>query len=114
MTHCDIASRWFTDSVGLDLDDTQQFATALLRLEHEVGKPRGAIVPDRHRLLVAGIDRDLELSLVLRLQQANHPIVLELLADGPHEDWAQYNLRRKYIRRPLAGKKTGGNRLNIA
>jgi hypothetical protein len=24
--------------------------------------------------------------------------VLELLADGPHEDWAQQNLRREYIR----------------
>jgi hypothetical protein len=32
--------------------------------------------------------------------------VLELLADGPHEDWAQYNLRREkqYTERPEAGK----------
>jgi hypothetical protein len=37
----------------------------------------------------ARIDADFKLSLVFRLQQANDLIVLELLADGPHEDWAQ-------------------------
>ena len=36
--------------------------------------------------------------LVFRLQQANDPIVLELLAHGPHEDWAQNHLRREYIK----------------
>ena len=42
-------------------------------------------------------DGAFELSLVFRLKQANHPIVLELLADGPHEDWAQDHLRREYM-----------------
>ena len=38
---------------------------------------------------MAGVDGDLEFSLVFRLKQANDPVVLELLADGPHEDGAQ-------------------------
>jgi hypothetical protein len=38
---------------------------------------------------MAGVDRDLEFSLVFRLKQANDPVVLELLADRPHEDGAQ-------------------------
>ena len=54
-----------------------------------------ALSRHRHRLLVAGIDGDVELSLVFRLEQANDPIVLELLANGPHEDGAQQNLRKR-------------------
>jgi len=42
---------------------------------------------------VAGIGPDLELSLIFRLKQTNNPIVLELLADGPHEDRAQLVLQ---------------------
>jgi hypothetical protein len=73
----------------LDFDNAKQFPAALGRLQHEVRKPRRRAIPHGHRLLVAGVDGHLELSLVLRLEQANDPIVLELLADGPHEDWAQ-------------------------
>ena len=38
---------------------------------------------------MARIDGDFEFSLIFRVEQANHPIVLELLANGPHEDGAQ-------------------------
>src|SRR5207253_4082731 len=33
-------------------------------------------------------DCDVEFSLIFRLKQANDAVVLELLPDRPHEDWA--------------------------
>ena len=78
---------------GLHLDDAHDLAAALL--QDEVRIPGRRSRPDGGRLFVADVDGDVELSLVLRLQQANDPIVLELLADRPHEDGAQYNLRRE-------------------
>src|SRR5262249_48334521 len=82
------------DRLGrLDLDDADQLPPALL--QDQIGIPGRRAAAHRRRLLVAGVDCDVELSLVLRLEQANDPIVLELLAHGPHEDWAQYNLRRE-------------------
>jgi len=82
----------------LHLDDAGELAVLVGRLQHQVGVPRRLGAANRGRLLGARIDGDLELSLVFRLQQANDPIVLELLADGPHEDWAQVHLRGEYIR----------------
>jgi hypothetical protein len=58
-------------------------------LEDEVRVPRRRPDGDRCRLLVAGIDGDFEFSLVFRLKQANYAIVLDLLANGPHEDGTQ-------------------------
>jgi hypothetical protein len=66
---------------------------AIARLQNQIGVRGRSTRPDGDRLLVAEIDPDVEFSLVLRLQKANDPIVLELLADGPHEDRAQQNLR---------------------
>jgi predicted CoA-binding protein len=71
------------------------------RLQNQIGVRRRGPRPDGNRLLIAEIDPDIEFSLVFRLQKANHPIVLELLADGPHEDWAQQNLRNaRTVRNP--------------
>ena len=70
----------------LDLDDAKQLAAALA-LQHEIGVPRRRS-PYWRRLLVARVDRDFEFSLIFRLKQANDAVVLELLSDRPHEDWA--------------------------
>ena len=92
-THWDIASRLLTDSAVSTSTTPTSLAAALLK--DEVRVPGQRTRPDGRRLLVADVDGDVELSLVLRLEQANDPIVLELLADRPHEDGAQYNLRRE-------------------
>ena len=39
-------------------------------------------------LLGARVDGRLELSLIFPLEKTNDAVVLELLADRPHEDWA--------------------------
>src|SRR4029077_7097120 len=70
----------------LDLDDAEQLAAALA-LQHEIRVPRGRS-PHWRRLLVAWVDRDFGFSLIFRLKQANDAVVLELLSDRPHEDWA--------------------------
>jgi hypothetical protein len=78
------------DRLGrLDLDDAQQFPPALVRLQNQIRIPEGRSGTDPRRLFGSRIDGDVELSLILRLQQSDDPIVLELLADGPHEDGAQ-------------------------
>jgi hypothetical protein len=71
------------------LDNAEQLTVSFRGVKDEVRVPRRRT--DRHRrsLLVTRIDRDVELSLVFRLKQTNDPIVLELLADRPHEYWAQ-------------------------
>ena len=50
---------------------------------------------DRRRLLVSGIDRYFEFSLIFRLQQANDPVVLELFAHRPDKDGTQQALRNR-------------------
>jgi len=84
---------------GLDLDHAHELAGTLRRQQHQVRVPRRLGRANGRRLLVPRIDGDFELSLVLRLEQADNPIVLELLAHGPHEDRAQQNLRRVDIPR---------------
>ena len=71
---------------GFYLNDTKQFPPALA-VEDEVGKPRRRPT-DWSGLLIAGVDGDVELSLIFRLQQADDAVVLELLPDWPDEDWA--------------------------
>jgi len=79
------------DRLGrLDLNHTKQLPTAFV-LKDEVGEPWGRSrgwSTDRRVLFVARIDRDFELSLIFRLQQANDAVVLELLPDWPDENWA--------------------------
>src|SRR5215216_1692907 len=70
----------------LDLDNAEElFAT--LALQNEIGVPRRRSA-DRRRLLGPRVDGDLGFSLIFRLEQANDAVVLELLPDRPHEDWA--------------------------
>lgn len=85
---------------GLDLHHPQQAVCSIVGLKNEVRIPRRGSGSYGHGLLVAGIDADFELSLVFRLKKANDPIVLELLADGPHEDGAQRNLQKAGSSRP--------------
>ena len=70
----------------LYLDDAQQ-PSATLVLKDEIGIPRRRST-HRRALLIAGVDGDVELSLIFRLQQADDAVVLELLPDWPDEDWA--------------------------
>jgi hypothetical protein len=74
---------------GLYLDGAQELSPAIRRLEDQVWIPRRCSHNYRDGLLLTGVDGNFELSLVFRLKQANHPIVLQLLANGPHEDGAQ-------------------------
>ena len=78
---------------GFNLHSAQELAAAVCRLEHEVRVPRQGPDGDGHRLQVAGIAPNLELSLVFRVEQADDPIVLKLLADGSHENRAQLVLQ---------------------
>ena len=71
---------------GFYLNDAQQLP-APFTLQHKIWKP-GWWSTDRGGLLIAGVDGDVELSLIFRLQQADDAVVLELLPDWPDEDWA--------------------------
>ena len=74
---------------GLDFDDGLQPMAALQRQQHEVGIQRRRAGADRRVLLGARVDAGLVLAAELRLQQADDAVVLELLADRPHQDRAQ-------------------------
>ena len=75
------------DRLGrFDFDDPKDSAPAVA-LQHQVRIPRRRPA-DRRGLLIAGVDRDVELSLIFRLKQADDAVVLELLPDWPDEDWA--------------------------
>ena len=74
---------------GLHLDDPGQSLAPPAGVQHQIRIPGGRGGPDRRRALVTRIDGNVALPLVLRLEQANYPIVLELLAHGPHEDGTQ-------------------------
>ena len=94
---------------GLHLDDAEQLSASIGGLQDDIRKQWGRRRTDRHRLFHARIDADLEFLLVLRLKQANHPVVLQLFADRPHQDRAQYSLRNHpypkpdIVRRPEVG-----------
>lgn len=68
----------------LDLDHPEELSAALGRLKDKVGKNGRVSRGHRDRLYGARIDARFEFSLELRLQQTDDPVVLELLADGPH------------------------------
>ena len=71
---------------GFDLHDPEELPAPTV-LENQVRIP-GRRPANRRRLLVPRIDRNFELSLIFRLELANDAVVLELLADRPHENWA--------------------------
>ena len=86
--HSAIASSVFTDSVV----STSTVACTLRARsgleEHEIREHREFADADRRVLFRPGIDDDLVLPFVSRLQDSDDAVVLELLADRPHEDRA--------------------------
>jgi hypothetical protein len=60
----------------------------LLRREHDVRKDGRRPDANGGVLLMSGVDSDVEATAKLGLQQADYPVVLELLADRPYEDGA--------------------------
>ena len=58
------------------------------RLEDDVGIQRRGPATHGNILLSAGIDARLVAAAILGLQQANDPVVFELLADRPHQNRA--------------------------
>jgi CheY-like chemotaxis protein len=70
----------------LYFNDAQQ-PSSTLAMQDEIRVPR-LRSPDRRGLFTAGVNGDVELSLIFRLKQADDAVVLELLPDRPDEDWA--------------------------
>jgi len=64
-------------------------------MEHQIGIPGQLPYRNGGGLFVAWIDRNLEFSSIFRLQEANDPIVLELLTNRAEENWAQRDLRNR-------------------
>src|SRR5262249_45516569 len=59
------------------------------RGEHEIRKHLARADADAGGLLFADVCRHLVLTLEFRLQQADDPVVLQLLADRPNQNWTQ-------------------------
>ena len=78
---------------GFNLDHTLKLPGLVRREQDKVRIERGIAHANRRGQRRAWVDADFELSFVLRLQQADDPIVLKLLTDGSHQDWAQLSLR---------------------
>jgi CheY-like chemotaxis protein len=74
---------------GLDLDDGLQPMTPFGRLQDEIRVQGGGTAPDRDVQFSSGVDPDLETAAIFGLQEADDTIVLELLADRPHQNRAQ-------------------------
>ena len=62
-------------------------------LQHEIRIPRRRS-PTGADCSLPGLIATSNFLLYFACKQANDAVVLELLADRPHEDWAQHNLRR--------------------
>ena len=73
---------------GFDLDHNLQFMSAILRHQQDVGIHRGRAGANRYVVLGARVDGRLESTAEFGLEQANYAVMLELLADGPHQDGA--------------------------
>jgi hypothetical protein len=71
---------------GLYLDRSHQLAAAVWGCEHQVREDLHLPDPHRNRLAVPDIDSHLVPALEPDLQEPDDTVVLELLADGPHQD----------------------------
>src|SRR5204863_4884706 len=78
---------------GLNLDDRLQPVTSLGRLHDKVRVQSGGPAPDRDVQFSSGVDPYFKTAPIFGLQQADDTIVLELLADRPHQDRAQETLQ---------------------
>jgi hypothetical protein len=74
----------------LNLDRTHQSFTSIDRCEHEIRK--NLDLPDAHgnRLVLANVGHDVVLALEFCLQEPDDTVVLELLADGPYQNWTHF------------------------
>jgi len=73
---------------ALDLDESREFPSGG---DHQIRIERARANLDGRGLLVADVDGDLRLLfLVFRLKESDEAIVLELLANGPNEDWRHW------------------------
>ncbi len=70
---------------GFDLNRPHQFVSTVSRGQDEVGKNLNLPDPDRHRLLFANVRSDVVTTLQANLQQSNHTVVLQLLANRANE-----------------------------
>ena len=73
---------------GLDFDDDLETSPALLRMQHQVGIQGVEPQHDRNVLLSAGVHPCVVLAPALAVQQPDNAVVLELFADGPHQNRA--------------------------
>ncbi len=80
---------------SFDFDDRLKATASLEGREDEVWIESGRARPNGNVLLVAGIDTRVELTSALCLQQPNDPVMLELLANGPHQDRTHLSVSKK-------------------
>ena len=73
---------------SFDLDDRLQSTAAIEGVQDQVGKNDGSARAHGDVLLGSRVDPGLILPPVLRLQQTNNAVVLELLADWPDQNRA--------------------------
>jgi hypothetical protein len=73
---------------GFDLDDRQHLSAAVWRQEHDVGVNGVRSAAYCTVLLSPGVDPHIETTAKLGLEEADDPVVFELLPDWPDEDGA--------------------------
>src|SRR5262245_48221425 len=74
------------DRLGsFDLNRSHQFVSPFSRGQHEVGTNLDLANPDRHRLLFANVHGDVVTTFQANLQESNHTVVLQLLANRANE-----------------------------
>ena len=72
------------------LDRPHQLLALVGRRQHQIGKDLDLPDPDRHCLVLSDIRDDVVLALELDLQKPDDTVVLELLTDGPYQDWTHF------------------------
>ena len=75
---------------GFYLDRAHQLFASIDRRQHQVRE--NLDLPDAHRdgLVLADVGDHVVLALQFGLQEPDDTVVLELLADGPHQDWTHF------------------------
>jgi hypothetical protein len=75
---------------GFNLDRPHQLFTAIDRCEHEIREDLHLSDADGNRLVLANVGHDVVLALEFHLQEPDDTVVLELLADGPYQNWTHF------------------------
>jgi hypothetical protein len=70
---------------GFHLDGSHQFVSAFCRGEDEIRKNLDLADPYGHRLLFANVHNDVMTTFQANLQESNHTVVLQLLANRANE-----------------------------